>query len=123
MEDPTDRPIFDPGDIVESPNGDLCVRIIEHIGEGRCCMVYSAKTLRDNAKVALKVFKKGSSYDGAVQREQYILDLFNESKHNIGKKYECLSLEPLGKLLWFFFSFLVTAVNSGQQFSIQLAFD
>eukprot|EP00093_Oithona_nana_P008383 08383.XXX_325436_327840_1 [CDS] Oithona nana genome sequencing. len=83
MEDPTDRPIFDPGDIVESPNGDLCVRIIEHIGEGRCCMVYSAKTLRDNAKVALKVFKKGSSYDGAVQREQYILDLFNESKHNI----------------------------------------
>ena len=105
MEDPTDRPIFDPGDIVESPNGDLCVRIIEHIGEGRCCMVYSAKTLRDNAKVALKVFKKGSSYDGAVQREQYILDLFNESKHNIGKKYECLSLEPLGKLLWVFFHF------------------
>lgn len=102
MEDPTDRPIFDPGDIVESPNGDLCVRIIEHIGEGRCCMVYSAKTLRDNAKVALKVFKKGSSYDGAVQREQYILDLFNESKHNIGKKCECLSLEPLGKLLCFF---------------------
>lgn len=85
MEDPSDRPIFDPGDIVESPNGDLCVRIVEHIGEGRCCMVYSAKTLRDNSKVALKVFKKGSSYDGAVQREQYILDLFNESKHNIGK--------------------------------------
>lgn len=85
MEDPGDRPIFDPGDIVESPNGDLCVRLIEHIGEGRCCMVYSARTLRDGAKVALKVFKKGPTYDGAVQREQYILELFNDPKHNIGK--------------------------------------
>ena len=120
MEDPTDRPIFDPGDIVESPNGDLCVRIIEHIGEGRCCMVYSAKTLRDNAKVALKVFKKGSSYDGAVQREQYILDLFNESKHNIGKKFP---VKSQNNFLKFSVSVLVTAVNSGLQFSIQLAFD
>ena len=85
MEDPGDRPIFDPGDIVESPNGDLCVRLIEHIGEGRCCIVYSARTLRDGAKVALKVFKKGPTYDGAVQREQYILELFNDPKHNIGK--------------------------------------
>ena len=87
MEDPTDRPIFDPGDVIESPNGDLCVRIIEHIGEGRCCMVYSAKTLRSGDKVALKVFKKGSAYDGAVQREQYVLDLFNDPKHNIGKTF------------------------------------
>jgi len=87
MEDPGDRPIFDPGDIVESPNGDLCVRLIEHIGEGRCCMVYSARTLRDGAKVALKVFKKGPTYDGAVQREQYILELFNDPKHNIALCY------------------------------------
>ena len=86
MEDPakSDRPIFDPGDVIESPNGDLCVRVLEHIGEGRCCMVYSARTLRDNAKVALKVFKKGPTYEGAVQREQYILELFNDPKHNIG---------------------------------------
>ncbi len=35
MEDPGDRPVFDPGDIVESPNGDLNCKIIEHIGEGR----------------------------------------------------------------------------------------
>ena len=84
MEEPTDRPIFDPGDLIESPNGDLCVKIIEHIGEGRCCMVYSAKTVRDNTKVALKVFKKGSTYEGAAQREQYILDLYSDPKHNIG---------------------------------------
>ena len=84
MESPGDRPVFDPGDIIESPNGDLCVKIIDHIGEGRCCMVYSATTIRDNSKVALKVFKKGPTYDGAVQREQYILDIFNDPKHNIG---------------------------------------
>ena len=47
-------------------------------------MVYSATTIRDNSKVALKVFKKGPTYDGAVQREQYILDIFNDPKHNIG---------------------------------------
>ena len=52
---------------------------------GRGCMVYSARTLRDAAKVALKVFKKGPTYDGAVQREQYILELFSDPKHNIGK--------------------------------------
>ena len=85
MED-SDRPVFDPGEVIESPNGDFCVKIIEHIGEGRCCMVYSARTVRDNSKVALKVFKKGPTYDGAVQREQYILDMFSDPKHNIGKK-------------------------------------
>jgi hypothetical protein len=85
MEDPGDRPIFDPGDLIESPDGDLTVRIIEHIGEGRCCMVYSAKTIRDDTKVALKVYKRGPTYDGAVQREQYILELFHEAKHNIGE--------------------------------------
>ena len=87
MEDPEDRPIFDPGDIVESPNGDFCVKIIKHVGEGRCCLVYSAKVIRDGSKVALKVFKKGPTYDGAVQREQYILDAFNHPKHNIGKDH------------------------------------
>jgi len=87
MESPGDRPVFDPGDIIESPNGDLCVKIIDHIGEGRCCMVYSATTIRDNSKVALKVFKKGPTYDGAVQREQYILDIFNDPKHNIVSMY------------------------------------
>lgn len=80
------RPIFDPGDLIESPNGDLCVKIIEHIGEGRCCLVYSAKTVRDNAKVALKVYKKGPTYEGAVQREQYILELFDDACHNMGEK-------------------------------------
>lgn len=37
--------------------------------------------------MALKVFKKGPTYDGAVQREQYILELFNDPKHNIALCY------------------------------------
>ena len=51
----------------------------------RCCLVYSARSVRDGTKVALKVFKRGPNYDGAVQREQYILDAFQNPKHNIGK--------------------------------------
>jgi len=31
--------------------------------------------------------KKGPTYDGAVQREQYILELFNDPKHNIALCY------------------------------------
>ncbi len=50
-------------------------------------MVYSAKSIRDGSKVALKVFKRGPTYEGAVQREQYILELFNDHKHNMGKYF------------------------------------
>ena len=46
--------------------------------------MYSARSVRDGTKVALKVFKRGPNYDGAVQREQFILDAFQNPKHNIG---------------------------------------
>ena len=47
--------------------------------------MYSARSVRDGTKVALKVFKRGPNYDGAVQREQFILDAYQNPKHNIGK--------------------------------------
>ena len=47
--------------------------------------MYSARSARDGTKVALKVFKRGPNYDGAVQREQFILDAYQNPKHNIGK--------------------------------------
>ena len=50
----SDRPVLDPGEIVCSPDGTFAFRIVEHIGEGRCCLVYSAKSIRDTTKVALK---------------------------------------------------------------------
>ena len=61
----------------------------------RCCLVYSARSVRDGTKVALKVFKRGPNYDGAVQREQYILDAFQHPSNKIGKssiiqKYQSL---------------------------------
>ena len=46
--------------------------------------MYSARSVRDGTKVALKVFKRGPNYDGAVQREQFILDAYQNPKHNIG---------------------------------------
>ena len=60
MEGPvqSDRPVLDPGEIVCSPDGSFAFRIVEHIGEGRCCLVYSAKSIRDShTKVALKVMR------------------------------------------------------------------
>ena len=51
----------------------------------RCCLVYSARSVRDGTKVALKVYKRGPNYDGAVQREQYILDAFQQPSNKIGK--------------------------------------
>lgn len=31
----SDRPIFDPGEVVSSSDGDYAFKVIEHIGEGR----------------------------------------------------------------------------------------
>ena len=80
----SDRVVLDPGEVVCSPDGDFAFRVIEHIGEGRCCLVYAARSMRsDNAKVALKVYKRGPTYDGAIQREQYILDALADPKNNL----------------------------------------
>ena len=61
------------------------IKIIPH-SYFRCCLVYSCRSLRENTKVAVKFFKRGPHYDGAVQREQYILETLGaDPKNNIGK--------------------------------------
>ena len=61
-------------------------RVDDQIGEGRCCVVYSAHSIRNDAvQVALKVYRVGQNYDGALQREMYMLELLRDKKHNIGE--------------------------------------
>merc|ERR1719312_362264 len=91
----SDRPVLDPGEIVCSPDGTFAFRIVEHIGEGRCCLVYSAKSIRDTTKVALKVYKRGPTYAGAIQREQYILDCLADPKNNLVMCYGTFTFNGL----------------------------
>ena len=53
------------------------------IGGGRCCVVYKAVAVRDGSVVALKCFRQGSNYDGAIQRESFILDTYSKAGNNI----------------------------------------
>ncbi|TRY62784.1 hypothetical protein TCAL_00388 [Tigriopus californicus] len=79
-----ERPVFESGEMIDfSDNGDNSYRIDDLIGEGRCCVVYSAHSVRDNSRVAIKFFKRGSSYEGALQREQYILEMFKDPAHKL----------------------------------------
>ena len=43
--------------------------------------MYSGSDLGDDSLVALKFFRRGSEYEGAVQRERYILEHFTEPQH------------------------------------------
>ena len=45
--------------------------------------------------VALKFFRRGPNYEGAVQRERYILDTFHEPQHNIVSCYAYLTYRGL----------------------------
>jgi len=50
-------------------------------------LVYSCRSLRENTKLALKIFKRGVFYEGAVQREQFILETVGSDPENkIGKR-------------------------------------
>eukprot|EP00096_Caligus_rogercresseyi_P011551 TRINITY_DN4561_c0_g1_i1.p1 TRINITY_DN4561_c0_g1~~TRINITY_DN4561_c0_g1_i1.p1 ORF type:complete len:443 (-),score=116.70 TRINITY_DN4561_c0_g1_i1:64-1392(-) len=73
-EEESDRPSFTRGEVVASENGDYSFRIRSFLDEGRCCLVYSAESIRDGVRVALKVYRKGSNYEGAFQREMSILE-------------------------------------------------
>ena len=42
--------------------------------------------MRDGTLVALKFFRPGSTYDGAIQRERYILDTFVQVQANIASR-------------------------------------
>ena len=39
--------------------------------------------VRDGSVVALKCFRQGSNYDGAIQRERFILDTYSHHGTNI----------------------------------------
>ena len=66
-------------------------------------MVYSGSAVRDGSLVALKFFRRGSDYEGAVQRERYILDTMQHPSNNVVSCYayltyrgmHCLVLELL----------------------------
>ena len=76
------------GEVVTSPDRpeEHSYRVDDQIGEGRCCVVYSAHSIRNDAvQVALKVYRVGQNYDGALQREMYMLELLRDRKHNIGE--------------------------------------
>jgi hypothetical protein len=56
------------------------------IGEGRCCLVYSAHSVvNDSIQVALKVYRVGPNYEGALQREQYMMAVLADRKYNVGE--------------------------------------
>ena len=81
----------------------MIMNVLLKIGTGRCCVVYSGSAVRDGSMVALKFFRRGSDYEGAVQRERYILDTFKDPQHNMVSCYayltyrgmHCLVLELL----------------------------
>lgn len=84
-----------PGDIVTSQDGEVSFTILTQIGTGRCCLVYSGSNARDGSLVALKFFRQGSDYEGAIQRERYVLDTFSGPHHNIVHCYACLTYHGL----------------------------
>ena len=61
------------------------------MGAGRCCVVYKAVAVRDTSLVALKCFRRGPSYEGAVQRESFILERMAGTAANIVTCYAVLT--------------------------------
>ncbi len=84
-----DRPVLEPGEVVRSPCGTLCYRVEDLVGEGRCCLVYSAHQVGVGGgagRAAIKCYRRGAAYDGAVRREAYVLAaLGKEPPNNIGE--------------------------------------
>ena len=58
-------------------------RFMFQLGAGRCCVVYSGVSVFDGSPVALKFFKRGSQYEGALQRERYVLERLSSPQHNL----------------------------------------
>ena len=51
--------------------------------------------MRDGTVVALKCFRQGSNYDGAIQRENYILTTFSQAGNNIVTCHATISYRGL----------------------------
>ena len=56
---------------------------MSQVGQGRCCVVYSGVSVFDGSPVALKFYKPGPDYEGAVERERFVLDRFTDPQHNL----------------------------------------
>ena len=63
------------------------------IGVGRCCVVYKAVAVRDGSLVAIKCFRRGECYEGAVQRERFILEKYAQTRANIVTLYDTLEFK------------------------------
>ena len=46
-------------------------------------MVYSGVSVFDGSPVALKFYKPGPDYEGALQRERFVMDRFSDPQHNL----------------------------------------
>ncbi len=89
-----DEDIFEPGEVVcslptdEGQSSWSCYRIEDQVGQGRCCQVYSAHScVIPDERVAIKCYKRGGEYVGALSRELHILDMVGKAgrgRENIG---------------------------------------
>ncbi len=43
----------------------------------------------DSIEVALKVYREGPNYEGALQREQYMMQVLAEKRYNVATSYDC----------------------------------
>ena len=57
--------------------------VLLKVGQGRCCVVYSGVSVFDGSPVALKFYKPGPDYEGALQRERFVMDRFSDPQHNL----------------------------------------
>ena len=54
----------------------LLLRILSNVAKTMGHTIQISNKVRDGTLVALKFFRPGPTYEGAVQRERYILDTF-----------------------------------------------
>jgi len=71
--------ILQVGQLVPGCNGRMWQT--EHlVGSGRCCEVYQVNLVGEDAKAALKIYKKGPVYKYACDREQVLLQILHKTK-------------------------------------------
>jgi len=85
--------IIKPGDIVQGEHANYKVSRLR--GEGRCCVVYSGETINSAEPVAIKVFRCGSIYHSAAEREHTILKRLNNTVTTAVTFFEAVSFKGL----------------------------
>ena len=89
---------------MSAPDSKLTIWCWPQVGAGRCCTVFRAEAVRDGAPVAVKVFRAGRQYEGAVGRERQVLDRFPAEPNIVTclaalphRQTNCFVLELLGE--------------------------